>query len=174
MPARHVWFFHDERIGRMTIFPHSINIPLIFFSNLIPTEKKTNWIVAQSWKRVSANQVWELLSEIKRHFDKIPSPVKVRCRGSEALPDDWIILLFKQKRCLAHKCKVRKIHCVRPDEMLIEKNCPRKIFRGDATHKDTLREQGCYMPSHPAALRWWAHGPTAQWALVCAIKKLSS
>lgn len=46
----------------------------------------------------------------KKLFDKIPSSVEVRCLGSEALPADWIILLFKQKRCLAHKCKVRKFN----------------------------------------------------------------
>lgn len=46
----------------------------------------------------------------KRLFDKIPSSAEVRCLGSEALPADWIILLFKQKRCLAHKSKVRKFN----------------------------------------------------------------
>lgn len=46
----------------------------------------------------------------KRLFDKHPSPVEVRCPGSEALCTDWITLLFKQKCRLAHKCIVRKFN----------------------------------------------------------------
>lgn len=63
---------------------------------------KSIWLAARSRS--------EELQTKQRKLNKIPSSVEVRCLGSEALPLDWIILLFKQKRCLAHKCKVRKFN----------------------------------------------------------------